>query len=200
MVVATTPGNAKQKKRLTSVPDGKHTINRAVRRKEPLMQSTTITAEHATLWNPRGLQGTPWSIDVLSQTHQADDTAVLETKIITLEGRSIEYWQFRFQGCTALDLMPVGDLNNERFTRYEWSSPLEARRPVVLWEVKNSDWLPKQGTLAIDASALHHFVVYDAGRNRLWHIAACDCGARRIEPGDALESSEHLLVAASTQR
>jgi hypothetical protein len=200
MVVATTPGNAKQKKRLTRVPDGKHTTNRVPKRKEALMQSTTITAEHATLWNPKGLQGTPWSIDVLAQTHQADDTAVLKTKIITLEERSIEYWQFHFQGCTALDLMPVGGLRNRRFTRYEWSSPLEARRPVVLWEVRDSDWLPKQGTLTINASALHHFVVYDAGRNRLWQIAACDCGARRIEPGDALESSEHLLVAASTQR
>ncbi len=153
------------------------------------MDTTTLAVERAIPWQPEASMPVPWGIDVLAQA-QIDNGLVLEVRITALEAHEVQHWHLFFRGCQAAKFMPTGAPGNELLTR-----PLDHHLSSTMWEIEGSVWLSKCGVYGISPTHLHHFVINEATRCRVWHVAAMSSSARRVEPGERLGAQDGSWLA-----
>ncbi len=139
-----------------------------------------IISERALPWRAAADMPDPWRLNVLAQIHTEHDGLVLEVEHTTLAERMVERWRLAFEGCVAFKQEPVGFPGNPRLIRVDWSRPL-CPPPTTLWIIQGSEWLPTCGTGELEPGCLQHYVVFEATRSRVWHIAARTAQATRLE-------------------
>lgn len=164
----------------------------------PVMNAV-VSAERPVSWQPAEMSMTPWAAEVHTLVASSSDSSLLLDIEVTATGeeRTIERWQICFQDVAAFKQESVGSPGNPHLTRYDWSLQL-AVPPTAFWVMDGSEWLPSCRTTHVDPRSLTHFVVYETARHRVWHIAACQCTARRVEAGEKWWLSDHALLMDST--
>lgn len=145
-------------------------------------------------------------LEVLTPVQVDVSSLALDVEIIPLAGCAVERWRLLFEGFESLRIDRVG-AGLPPLTRFvnQNRSPLYAPPADALWEIEHSSWLRPDGdgTTGEPTGRLHHLVVYEATRKRVWHIAAVRRRAVRIgaegQPGAEVHPAWDGVVVPEAQ-